>query len=329
MPSDQKLAYVETAGGIPGGRIVSVAADGGQRQVLWERPNPGTSALNAILYPSPSGRTILVLDFSDPPLGYFTLPVTGGSSTPFVAPADAIVPEWSPDESAIAWVISNPGMQIGIAPPGSSSISILTPDSLFVAEKQWSPDGTRLAFRAYDPDNSIEQHIYTVARTGGAIHPLAADPGNRDSDPAWSPSGDLIAFIRQHNGVSENNGVWVSRPDGSEQRLVSAGVFTVAAGLYWSPDGTELMATPSMQGYTRIDVATGAQTPVGHFGGPFPANPWSPDGTRITYLGRTPPDENENTGPSVLVATPSGTQAVQVSPDSVYGSGQVWLPLAR
>jgi Tol biopolymer transport system component len=329
-PPDQKLVYVERpGGGMPGGQVVSVAANGEQRQVLWQSQNPGTDPFFALLYPSPSGRTILFLDYSGAPNGWYTLPTTGGNRTPFVAPADAIVPEWSPDESAIAWIIAEPRMRIGIATPGSASVSLVTPDSLFVAEKQWSPDGTRLAFRAYDPDNSVEQHIYTVSRTGGPILPLATDPDNRDFDPAWSPSGEFIAFVRQHNGISENNGVWVSHPDGSNQRLVTAGIFAATEGLFWSPDGTELIASESSQGHVRINFSTGAQAPIERFRGTPAANPWSPDGTRITYGGRTLPETNGNTGPSVVVATPSGTQEIQVSPDSAYGSGQVWLPPVR
>lgn len=321
--SDQQLVYVEqTAGGNPGGRIVSVAADGGNRQVLWQQPSNATEALQAQLYPSPSGGTILFVDLNQS--SWFTLPATGGTATPFAKPAVTGTPHWSPDESVIAWVYGeSPIMRIGTAAPGSTSITLLTPDSILAQQFGWSPDGSQIAFEGRVGEAGVD-HIFTIARTGGDVHALVTLTEEFDATPAWSPSGEWIAFIR---GTGAEGGIWAAHPDGSQAHSVSLGVFERYAGLYWSPDETRLLATLGSGGLTVIDFATGTQTPL-HVG-PGSANPWSPDGTRITYLGRTPPDINDNTGPAVVVSTPSGANPVHVSPDSVYGYSQNWLPTAR
>lgn len=319
--SDQQLVYAEqSAGGDPGSRIVRVAADGENRQVLWQQSAGETAALG--LYPSPSGTILLFVDLNQ--LAWFTLPTTGGTPTPFAKPADAGTPHWAPDESVIAWLAAGAGLvrQIGVAAPGSTSLTLLTPDSILAQQYQWSPDGSQIAFEGR-LDAAGEDHIFTIARTGGDVHALATDAGNHDVTPAWSPSGEWIAFIRQ---AGSEAGIWAAHPDGSQARSVSLGAFDRYSGLYWSPDGTKLLVTLA-SGITVVEFATGAQTPL-HVG-PAAVDPWSPDGTRITYEGRTPPDVNDNTGPAVVVSTPSGADPLHVSPDSVYGYGQRWLPAAR
>jgi len=323
--SDQRLVYVEqSAGGNLGGRIVSVNADGEQRQVLWEQPSGQADVLQAFVYPSPSGATVLFVDIGQQ--SWFTLPAAGGTATPFAKPVDAGSPHWAPDESVIAWLVggSSPTIRIGTAAPGSTTLTLLTPDTILAQQFQWSPDGSQIAFEGR-LDAAGEDHIFTIARTGGDVHPLSTAPENHDVTPAWSPSGEWIAFVRE---AGTDRGIWAAHPDGSQARSVSPGVFDRYSGLYWSPDGTRLAAALNGPGnLTVIDFATGAQTQLhlASSGG----NPWSPDGKRITYLGRTPPDVNNNTGPAVGVSTPNGANPVHVSPDSVYGSGQSWLAPAR
>src|SRR4051812_23432818 len=80
--------------------------------------------------------------------------------------------------------------------------------------------------------------IYTMSADGSGVHRLTTG-----SEPAFSPSGDLLAFTREHG--EQRSEIWVSAPDGSgARRLVGAGrgydyVYSPA----WWPDGTMIAFT--------------------------------------------------------------------------------------
>lgn len=74
---------------------------------------------------------------------------------------------------------------------------------------------------------------------------------DNDTDPAWSPDGKTLAFIRRGwNGQAQEYSIWVVKPDGSDLRLVAdqfdaAGNPTYLNGktpslLAWSPDGKRI-----------------------------------------------------------------------------------------
>jgi Tol biopolymer transport system component len=70
---------------------------------------------------------------------------------------------------------------------------------------------------------------------------LTTDPA-LDYYPAWSPTGQWIAFVSMRDG---NHEVYVMTPDGSGQRNLTASPATDAQ-FWWSPDGTQI-AVSSMQ----------------------------------------------------------------------------------
>jgi Tol biopolymer transport system component len=59
--------------------------------------------------------------------------------------------------------------------------------------------------------------IYAMSADGSGVHRLTTG-----SEPAFSPSGDMLAFTRDRG--EERAEIWVSAPDGSQaRRLVGAG----------------------------------------------------------------------------------------------------------
>ena len=109
------------------------------------------------------------------------------------------------------------------------------------ARLDWSPDGRRLVFAAYDPTFAL--HIYTIGSDGSGLTQLTFGAGWND-DPLFSPDGSQILFTRDVNCDLD---AWLMNADGSSQRQVTAeGVCdydTSILGYDWSPDGDRLVLT--------------------------------------------------------------------------------------
>lgn len=112
-----------------------------------------------------------------------------------------------------------------------------------------SPDGTRVAFSS-----------------GGTLAVMdlaskqATSLGLTASAPAWSPLGDLIAYVSATDYYN-TGAVHVARPDGSGARVVTTGAGYLGR-LDWSPDGKYLIAANNTGSLVVIDVATGEEMPV-------------------------------------------------------------------
>jgi TolB protein len=96
-----------------------------------------------------------------------------------------------------------------------------------------------------------------------------------DTDPDWSPDGELIAFASSRG----EGGIYLVRPDGSALRRLYAGA---ASNVDWSPDGRRL----AFQGDRCICVIgrTGGR-PIQILGGRQFAHPvWAPNGRSLAVV---------------------------------------------
>lgn len=142
----------------------------------------------------------------------------------------------------------------------------------------FSPDGARIAF--ISSASGIPQ-VWTMAADGSDARQVT-----RLSDPVqsvdWSPLGDLLAYdVAPGGGL--NVQIYVSRPDGSEARRLTAGGRENNALTGWTDDGQRLMAASNARDPARfepvlIDVATGVATPVSDGAGVSRLLDLSPDG---------------------------------------------------
>jgi Tol biopolymer transport system component len=135
-------------------------------------------------------------------------------------------PTISPDGQWVAFsrvIASRPGQVTGIAMflvrTDGSGLHQITPSNLWVDEKDWSPDGSRIVFTSHAGSNgkAFRADIDTIAPDGTHLTTLTSTtPGQSFAfAPVWSPAGDRIMF---HGFPSEDGSthLFTMRPDGAD-----------------------------------------------------------------------------------------------------------------
>jgi Tol biopolymer transport system component/DNA-binding winged helix-turn-helix (wHTH) protein len=129
------------------------------------------------------------------------------------------------------------------------------------------PNGTRVAFSWQEPSGNSGIFVTQVG-LGEPIR-LSDAAGTTDTDPAWSPNGDRIAFLRRHDPRTFDVMV-MSALGGTPQRVYRGTMFPISVEgspiLGWTPDGRELLFTTARDspsggwnyGLHRLSVHTGA-----------------------------------------------------------------------
>jgi Tol biopolymer transport system component len=115
-------------------------------------------------------------------------------------------------------------------------------------------------------------NIWIEDLPAGEAHQLTQDGGA--SSPSWSASGSYVSFER--DGQS-----WVQPLAGGEARALPQG----ADEREWSPTGDKL-ALGSAQGLSIYDARAGTTTSLPAHGA-VTSIAWSPDGSRLAYVGVT------------------------------------------
>jgi dipeptidyl aminopeptidase/acylaminoacyl peptidase len=262
-------------------------------------------------------------------------------------------PQISPDGKQIVLLVSRPDFakdtvrsEFDLIDVASGARRPLTHDRMGLGSPRWSPDGATLAFLASVADGSAEEEqLFTMPMAGGEALALTHAP-NGVQQFAWSPDGSKIAYVTQDDSpdkaaiakhrdgfvVGDNNylaraadvpsHIWIVNADGTGNRRLTSGPWSVPASeppgppgspLSWSPDGSKIAITrlPNAvygdysQGYVAIvDVASGDVRPLTQHGKYEGIPQFSPDGAHVAYW--YPRDGDVNGENEIYVAPASG-----------------------
>lgn len=175
-------------------------------------------------------------------------------------------PSWSPDSKQIAFrageSISATGIYVMNA-DGSNRTHLANPNA-YLSNQAWSPDGSKIVFSL-----EVEEwdEIYMMNSDGSnkrrLIEPVwSRDKKMLDGCPAWSPTGDKMAFYSFRHGLSEESPgsysvtgeIFVMQADGSNVVRLTHDPRTLDFVPSWSPDGKRIVFASKRDGDLEIYV---------------------------------------------------------------------------
>ena len=280
------------------------------------------------------------------------------------AGADTLSASFSPDGRKLAFVStraldgsdaanSNGTPNVWIMNPDGSGViaisSLKNVGDRAVANLQWSPDGTKLAFESTRPLDGSDApelgnplNIWVMKADGTSPTPLTRHtlPGTDTFAPFWSPDGSKLTFASAQNA-------FVMNADGSAvvqlTKITASGV--VASSPLWSPDGTRLsfMSNQALDGSDTANLnftnniwvmkndGTGA-TPVTRltaFGANALGGVWSPDNTKLLFISERALNGTDlaNAANNVWVVNADGSGASPLTKLTAVGAGTGEFPV--
>ncbi len=262
----------------------------------------------------------------------------------------------SPDGEQVAFTLQKPRgendaygpsyVELWVIPAGGGNARPIVRGPNRVSQPIWSPDGATLSFAARLGRRSATQ-VYGIPARGGNPRVLTHSP-NGVLSYAWSSTGEAIAYTerepvpdevaaRRARGddaivAGENQRhvrLWIEMLDSEERRAITPADRTVW-DFAWAPDGRRLAvqttATPAIDDsymfreLATVNAAGGGLERVVETPGKLGNMAWSPDGTKLAFVGAV--STNDPLAQSVFVVSAQG-EAVNRTPN--FGGSVTWL----
>lgn len=191
----------------------------------------------------------------------------GQPARPILTRQETIMaPSWSPGGKQIAVSIgrfpgfggtplgsANATAQVGIVNVDGSGLHLITSGANSNAFPSFAPDGNHIVYRT---EGSGGEGLRIVNLEDRSVKALT---DGYDNFPAWSPRGDLIAFMRLTEGSFE---IFTIHPDGTDLRQLTHTKGN-EAHIAWSPDGEWMVFTSSRMGFKDEALYTNNPQPYG------------------------------------------------------------------
>lgn len=203
------------------------------------------------------------------------------------------------------------------------ALAFVDPQVASASSTQWISSNGVLAFRS---DRDGDADVFTVDATGANPMNVTHNDGIADGQPAWSPDGSRIAFVRKV-GIRGKPDLFVMNASGGRRfRLTQTNV--PERDPTWSSDGTRIAfaARISPAGPFRIFVidadGTGKFQLTTQSNGLADRSPaWSPDGSRIAFI------SDRNGGfPELYTMNPDGSGQNRLTVNGFVDGSPSWSP---
>jgi TolB protein len=173
--------------------------------------------------------------------------------------------------------------------------------------------------------DDVQSDIYTVNADGSSLTRCSRD-GMRDDDPAWSPSGNQIAFSSLNFATGDERDIYVMDADCGNVRRLTTNRFDPDIAPTWSPGGNKIafMKDHDNAGWDIyvLDLATGVETNLTNMPAAQNESPaWSPDGTRIAFE-----SQRDNPFGEIYVVDVAPPFSVTRITDSQSSRAAAWSP---
>jgi TolB protein len=139
-------------------------------------------------------------------------------------------PAWSPNGRRIAF---ERGQHIWLMNANGTHKHQVTHGKLEARDPNWSPDGRLLIFAG----DNMDEDIWTIRPDGSQLRRITNTPKDAEFEPAWSPNGKRIAYVRDRNDIFR---IVTSDPDGGRKRIPLPKFGDTQLGPAWSPNGRQL-----------------------------------------------------------------------------------------
>ena len=197
---------------------------------------------------SPTGEQILFVSHRDGVRDLFLMNADGRNvEKVFKSTVDRSQPTWSPDGERFAYLRYNEAT-FYVADINERQEIPVAKTGKFGGYPAWSPDGEMIAF-TFSPEapkgpilggDLPGYPLILISPQGKKQKEILPKPQLRLTRPAWSPSGDQIAFVENPWAHDEKGTIYVVNPDGSGMKVVVP-KGSGADRPTWNPRGNELI----------------------------------------------------------------------------------------